>query len=115
MKIKDWHSYKDQICNLGKCSWRVPVLVQFAKDLPVFDMPLNHLNVYYTYERLTLREMVMHMKAVNDADLDIPIILDEDGEIMDGRHRAMKAMLLGLEAIKAVRFDENPNPCTVRE
>jgi hypothetical protein len=44
--------------------------------------------------------MVTHMKAVNDADLEKPIILDEDGELMDGRHRMMKAMLTGAETIK---------------
>ena len=79
------------------------------------EVPLNHLHLYYTYEKLTLREMVMHMKAVNDADLEKPIILDEDGELMDGRHRLMKAMLTGAESIKVVRFDENPSPDSVRE
>lgn len=79
------------------------------------DVPINHLNVYYAYENLTLREMVMHMNAVNNADLETPIILDEDGELMDGRHRIMKAMLLGNKTIKAVRFDENPTPCQVKE
>jgi len=64
---------------------------------------------------LTLREMVMHMKAVNDADMECPIILDEDGDIMDGRHRIMKAILLGLPTIKAVRFEDNPNPCRVKD
>lgn len=53
----------------------------------------------------------MHMAAINAADLSYPIILDEDGEIMDGRHRIMKAMLAGEKTIKAVRFDENPSPC----
>ena len=75
------------------------------------DIPLDHLSLFYTYEKLTLREMVTHMKAVNAADLSVPIILDEDGEIMDGRHRLMKAMLTGAETIMAVRFDENPSPC----
>ena len=79
------------------------------------DVPLRHLNVYNTYEKLTLREMVMHMKAVNNADLEKPIILDEDGELMDGRHRLMKAMLEGAPTIKVVRFDENPPPCQIRE
>ena len=79
------------------------------------DVPLNHLNVYVVYEKLTLREMVMHMKAANDADLNLPIILDEDGELMDGRHRIMKAMLIGADSIKAVRFDENPSPCHVAD
>lgn len=77
----------------------------------MMNVPLDHLSLFYNYEKLTLREMVMHMKAVNAADLSVPIILDEDGEIMDGRHRLMKAMLTGAETIKAVRFDENPSPC----
>jgi len=79
------------------------------------EIPLDHLNVWHKYERLTLREMVMHMKVVGDADLACPIILDEDGDIMDGRHRVMKALLIGAETIKAVRFDENPRPCRVNE
>lgn len=115
MKIKAWCSHNDQTCNLGQYSWRVPMLIQFAQTLPVMDIPLDHLHVYQTYDRLTLREMVMHMKAVHDANLDCPIILDEDGELMDGRHRIMKAMLEGRKTIKAVRFDENPPPCTVRD
>lgn len=115
MKIKNWHRPQEQMCRLGRHSWSVPRLFELARELPVMDIPLDHLSLYYTYEKLTLREMVMHMRAVNDADLDKPIILDEDGELMDGRHRLMKAMLTGAETIKAVRFDENPNPCSVED
>lgn len=115
MKIKDWADPHQQMCRLGKLSWSVPRLFELARDLPVMDVPLKHLSVYYIYEKLTLREMVMHMNAVNAADLTKPIILDEDGELMDGRHRLMKAMLTGAETIKAVRFDENPSPCQVHD
>lgn len=115
MKIKEWHKPHDQMCNLGRHSWSVARLFELSRDLPVMDVPLNHLSLYYAYEKLTLREMVMHMKAVNDSDLNKPIILDEDGELMDGRHRLMKAMLIGDKTIKAVRFDENPSPCQVKE
>lgn len=110
MKIATWHSPKEQECSLGKHRWCVARLFELARELPVMDVPLNHLNVYYTYSKLTLREMVMHMKAVQKADLSFPIILDEDGELMDGRHRIMRAMLEGRDTIKAVRFDENPSP-----
>jgi hypothetical protein len=55
------------------------------------------------------------MKTVYDSDLSFPIILDEDGALMDGRHRVMKAILIGQETIKAVRFDENPRPCKILE
>lgn len=110
MKIPDKGAHDDYFGRLGKNRWRCTRLFQLAKDLPVMEIPLDHLNVYATWERLTLREMVMHMKAVQDADLDYPIILDEDGEVMDGRHRIMKAILNGLPTIKAVRFQENPPP-----
>lgn len=57
--------------------------------------------------------MLEHFKSVKQADLRYPIILDEDGEILDGRHRLMRAILDGYETIKAVRFIENPRPCRV--
>lgn len=100
-----------QKCQLGDNLWYVARLVTLVKDFDVMEIPLEHMNVYYTYERLTLRGMVTHINAVNDADLDYPIILDEDGELMDGRHRIMKALLNGEKTIKAVRFDVNPQPC----
>ena len=115
MKIAEWVSHKEQECRIGCHKWSVARLIQLSADLPVMNVPLDHMCVYYRYEKLTLRDMVMHMTAVNDADLDLPIILDEDGELMDGRHRIMKAMLTGAKTIKAVRFDENPPPCRVTE
>ena len=113
MKIKPWHKPAEQIGKIGRHSWSVARLIEVSKDLPVMEIPLNHLNIYHQYEKITLRDMVMHMQAVNDADLNYPIILDEDGEVMDGRHRIMKALLIGAETIKAVRFDENPLPCRI--
>ena len=115
MKIKKWHKPSDQMCTLGRHSWSVPRLFELSRDLPIMDIPINHLSLYYCYSDLTLRDMVMHMNAVNNADLTKPIILDEDGELMDGRHRLMKAMLLGKKTILAVRFDENPAPCKVSD
>jgi hypothetical protein len=103
------------MCNLGRSSWSVPRLFELARDLPILEIPLDHLNLWYTYENLSLRDMVMHMQAVNAADLSKPIILNEDGELLDGRHRIMKALLVGHSTIKAVRFDENPSPCKYRE
>ena len=115
IKIKKWDTPDNQVSNLGRHTWSVSRLFELSRNLPVMEIPLKHLNVYSIYERLTLRDMVMHMKAVHEADLDTPIILDEDGELMDGRHRIMKALLLGNESIKAVRFDENPYPCKSSE
>ena len=115
MKVKTWCLPKDQMCTLGRHSWSIPRLFELSRELPVMEVPLDHLNVYYIYNKLTLREMVMHMQAVNAADLNMPIIFDEDGELMDGRHRLMKAMLTGQETIKVVRFEENPSPCQEKD
>jgi hypothetical protein len=115
MKIKPFIPVSEQCCRLGRNEWSIARLITLSKDLLIMEIPIEHLNVYNTYDKLTLREMVMHMKATNDADLDHPIILDEDGDIMDGRHRIMKTLLLELPTIKAVRFEDNPIPCRVNE
>lgn len=113
MKIPEFPSIDIQVSRLGKHEWAVSRLIHLSKDLPVIDIPLNHLYVYHNYKNLTLREMAMHINCVLKADLNFPIILDEDGDIMDGRHRIMRALIEGKETIKAVRFDENPTPCRV--
>ncbi len=115
MKIPEMGKHDEYFGRLGGQRWRCTRLFQLAKDLPIMEVPLDHLSVYYTYEKLSLRNLVMHMKAVQAADLKFPIILDEDGEVMDGRHRIMKAMLTGAKTIKAVRFDENPEPDEVEK
>lgn len=116
MKIERFIKINEgQRCILGNNIWSVARLITLSKDFEVMDIPLNHLNVYSTYENLSLRDMVKHFNAVNDADLNYPIIMDEDGELMDGRHRIMKALLNGVDTIKAVRFDENPEPCEKKD
>ena len=50
------------------------------------------------------------MKRVLNTDLNYPIILNEEGFIMDGWHRVTKALLEGRETIKAVRFEKTPPP-----
>lgn len=115
MKINTFCNTGDQFSSLGKHQWSVSRLIDLSKELEIFEIPMNHLYVYYKYDMLTLREMVTHMKAVLESDLSYPIILDEDGEVMDGRHRIMKAMLEGAKTIKAVKFETNPLPCRVNE
>lgn len=113
--IQGTEPYEDQWCSLGGLHYRVARLGELSKDFPVMEIPLRHLNIYHVYHKLTLRQMVAHMRAVESADLDYPIILDEDGEVLDGRHRIMKAILLNKQTIKAVRFDTNPEPDKVEE
>lgn len=100
----------NQTVKIGRYEWRVANLITQASNLPVMELPLAGLQINALYDVISLREMVGHLKLVEAADLESPIILDEDGVLMDGRHRIMKAIFDGLETIKAVRFEENP-PC----
>lgn len=115
MHIVPWLKPDEQVCRLGRHQWSVARLIELARKLPVLEVPLDHLCVYYRYDRLTLREMAMHMKAVINVDMSFPIILDEDGQLLDGRHRLMAAMVFGYSTVKVVRFEENPYPCVIHD
>jgi hypothetical protein len=97
--------------NGEKHIWFVNRLVVLAKDLPVFDIPLAGVNTYNLQPKDEgFNSWITHIKKVNDADLSFPIILDDEGYVMDGRHRIAKAILEGRKTIKAVRFPVTP-PC----
>ena len=63
MKIEKWCPPGDQMAQLRNQHWTVARLVMLSKDLEVFEIPLNHLNLYYYYDSLTLRKMVMLMNG----------------------------------------------------
>ena len=88
-------------------------LIGLAADLQKFDVPIACIDMqWWTGDAMSLRELAGHVAAVNDADLNYPIIFDENGCLLDGRHRIVKAMLEGRTTINAVRFDQNPVPCS---
>lgn len=111
VKVEKWckthgeHNYRD-----GNKYWSVSRLIDLAKNLEPFEIPMMGLNIYDAYPKniSSARELVAHIKQILEADLSYPIILDDEGEIMDGRHRILKALLEGKETILAVRFDETP-------
>jgi len=60
--------------------------------------------------QLTCRDVVDHARLISECDLAFPVILSNDGRVMDGMHRICKALLLGEESIEAVRFLHDPEP-----
>lgn len=112
VNIKDTHGIDNQTFSSGKENWFITRLIDKAKDLPVQEMPISGLNTCHLYPHSnTMATFVNHIKKVLDADLSYPIILDDEGYVMDGRHRIAKALLEGIETIKFVRFDETPYRC----
>lgn len=110
--IRDTLCLEEQTFRSGDKHWRVLILQEIAKGLPVGRIPMSGLN---TVDLVPLsRDMnnfVAHMRRVLDADLSFPIILDDEGYVMDGRHRIARSLLDGEDSILFVRFAKTPDPC----
>ena len=101
----------------GLLAWDIRRLVKLSSDLPV-----QHINLagiaeldethWYAHEGdlPTCRSLLEHMRLIDEVDLGYPIILDQDGRVMDGMHRVCKAVRDGEDKILAVRFITNPEP-----
>ncbi len=100
----------------GLHAWDVDRLVAAADPLPAEDLPLQdvrEVDTAYWFDHghaPTVRAVVEHLRAVDEADLRYAIILDPDGRVMDGMHRVAKALLLGHATIAAKRLPCLPSP-----
>ena len=101
----------------GLLAWDVRGLIELSKGFPVENYDLAQIVEldephWYSHEgdSPTCRSLLKHFKLIEEADLAFPIILDEDGRVMDGMHRVCKAAQLGMDQILAVRFQTNPEP-----
>jgi hypothetical protein len=61
-------------------------------------------------KRPTCRAVAEHARDIFDADFSHPIILNPQGEVVDGMHRLCQAWLAGLEEIDAVQLLSMPAP-----
>ena len=101
----------------GYYAWDVDKLVESSKDFPVISVKLSKIkeldeNFWYGGHNdiPTCRSIAEHMQLVNETSLQYPIILSEEGRVMDGMHRVLKAILNKDKSIKAVKFDKTPEP-----
>jgi len=108
---KPWATISDQkVYGDDNERWVVSDIIARAKNLPVKDIPMDHLCIDGKIGNMKIREFVSHMELILNADMHYPIILDQDGSIFDGRHRVARALLEEYESVKAVRFKEDPPP-----
>jgi len=101
----------------GLLAWDVDRLVELASELEPFDLPLTEIReldetFWFDTEgdEPTCRRIALHAKLILQADLSHPIILSQDGRVMDGMHRACKALIEGKESIRVVQFTQDPAP-----
>ena len=91
--------------------WDVDRLVELARNLPVEEVPLSEIWEldevrWFVDERHspTCRAVLEHLRLVMDADPAYPILLGQDGRVMDGMHRVLRVALEGGDRIAAKRF-----------
>lgn len=103
---------QDFYCDMDGAQYNVARLIDAAKGLEPFDMPLAGIDTGVAiWQGSTIFDLAFHCKKVFDADLDVPIILDWYGQVADGRHRIIKALVEGKRTIKAVRITWRMTPC----
>ena len=61
-------------------------------------------------DKPTPRAIAEHIKLVQAADTAYPILLDAEGRLMDGMHRAVKRLVQGHVDILALQFVSTPEP-----
>lgn len=96
----------------GLLSWDVDRLIHLSHDLPRRMVPLSAIReldeaFFEDVEQPTWRQMLEHMRLIEEADLSFPIIMS--GWSGHGWHApCCKAALQGRIEIEAVQFVEDP-------
>ena len=97
----------------GDEHWMAATLSKAVMDqgLEPFDLPLAALDLSVLHFSVkSADEFIWQMKRCLDCDYNIPIMLDNLGQIADGSHRVCKAILEGKSTILAYRLQNMPAP-----
>lgn len=92
--------------------WRSETLIEKSKKLEIvpfhiIDSIMDE-NIMWTLKNVN--DYLVHYKRVQRVNLDEPLILRSDGYIMDGWHRLIKAVSLGITILPSRRFITDPEP-----
>jgi hypothetical protein len=102
--------------------WRVTSLIEKSKELETFEKPVEELRALQLDSNFpglsrdaTYANVAHHVKIALAADLSYPILLGENGRIMDGHHRVLKALITGVPTLPVKQFSIDPDPdCIVK-
>jgi hypothetical protein len=101
--------------SLGERAWHIENVWRAARDLPVEEVQIGSIreldeDCWFNGRPATVRAVVDHAARVNNADLELPVILASDGQVLDGMHRIAKALLEGRATLPARRLLVDPAP-----
>ena len=101
--------------------WYTDRLWKLAQDLSEFEVEVESFqeldwDCWFGTGRVpTIREVAAHCKRINEANTEFPVIINENGRLMDGGHRLARALLEGATMIKAVQFAQMPEPDIIED
>ena len=96
--------------------WLVSRLWHLSENLPIFEFEVASFNgfdqdVWFgNQQKATINNVLKHLKKIEKANFEHPIILSQDGIVLDGVHRICRAYLDGRKTIPAVKFEIDPMP-----
>lgn len=110
----DGHEYgfSDSRFTDGERIWNATTLYKAADEqgCVVFEFPLESFDA--TWNRypspMRIADFAYHARRVLMADIRIPILLGPCGNVLDGAHRIIKAMITGEESLPAKRLNFMP-------
>ena len=92
--------------------WKTDTLIKASENLEIslFNLDEISLDEVIRWKLVNLRDYCVHFSKVTDANLNVPIILRDDGYIMVGWHRVIKALSLEMDSLPCKQFIINPEP-----
>ena len=114
MKLHQQYHFRDS--ESGLLAWDVLKLIELSNNFAIIHVPLQEItelneNYWFSLGELPIsKNIAAHAKQIYESDLSYPIILCPQGRIMDGMHRACKALIEDKTTIAAVKFTELPPP-----
>ena len=107
--------FSDSAYLRGNKRWHARTLYEYAesKKIKPFKYPLACFDL--TNEQFWMKDLNCFIfceecKRVFDCDINIPIIIDDFGQIADGYHRIFKSLILKKKYILAYKLDNMPEP-----
>jgi len=99
--------------------FKVGDLIEKSKEYPVEEVDIRFLDKWYSlglkHEYTNLMDVAKAFKRVNKSELKYPVIISNQGAVLDGKHRICKALILGRKKIKVVVIPEDDMPPAIKE
>ncbi len=113
MKInKPWEFEECQHITIQNKKYNIHSAIFLARNIQPVSVEIKYISrdmVSPCYNRFM--DFCEHVKAVNEAELKYPILMNEDGAIIDGRHRLAKAIISERKNIMVRKFEKDPRAC----